>query len=258
MTELPTGTVRCSSPTSKGSTAALHALGTSYGDALALHRALIREVIASHGGVEVDTQGDAFLVAFGSADGALNAARDAQRALASAVWPGDTELRVRMGIHTGEPELRDRGYVGLDVHRGARICAAAHGGQIVLSSVTRSLAREESGLSFVDLGRHRLRDVGDERLFQLVGPDPDAAFPPLRTSTASNLPVLRGPTIGRVEALAELGELLRSGARLVTLVGPGRGQVAPRDRGRARVGGRARARGSTSCGSPRSTPRSSS
>jgi len=221
VTELPTGTVTLLFTDVEGSTAALHALGTSYGDALALHRALIREVIASHGGVEVDTQGDAFLVAFGSADGALNAARDAQRALASAVWPGDTELRVRMGIHTGEPELRDRGYVGLDVHRGARICAAAHGGQIVLSSVTRSLAREESGLSFVDLGRHRLRDVGDERLFQLVGPDPDAAFPPLRTSTASNLPVLRGPTIGRVEALAELGDLLRSGARLVTLVGPG-------------------------------------
>ncbi len=146
MTELPTGTVTLLFTDVEGSTAALHALGTSYGDALALHRALIREVIASHGGVEVDTQGDAFLVAFGSADGALNAARDAQRALASAVWPGDTELRVRMGIHTGEPELRDRGYVGLDVHRGARICAAAHGGQIVLSSVTRSLAREESGL----------------------------------------------------------------------------------------------------------------
>jgi class 3 adenylate cyclase len=113
----------------EGSTAALHALGTTYGDSLALHRRLIREAIAAHAGAEVDTQGDAFLAAFASADSALHAARDAQRALAGAAWPGDVVLRVRMGIHTGEPEQRDQGYVGLDLHRGARICAAAHGGR---------------------------------------------------------------------------------------------------------------------------------
>jgi predicted ATPase/class 3 adenylate cyclase len=217
----PTGTVTLLFTDVEGSTAALHTLGTTYGDSLALHRTLIREAIAAHGGREVDTQGDAFLVAFGSADAALRAARDAQRALGSAVWPDGVELKVRMGLHTGEPEQRDQGYVGLDVHRGARICAAAHGGQIVVSSVTRALAGDGSDLVFGDLGRHTLRDVGDERLFQLAGAGHETAFPPLRTSTATNLPVLRGPTIGRAEALAELAGLLRSGVRLVTLVGPG-------------------------------------
>jgi len=218
---LPTGTVTLLFTDVEGSTAALHALGTTYGDSLALHRMLIRDAIAAHDGVEVDTQGDAFLAAFGSADGALHAARDAQRALAAATWPGGVALKVRMGLHTGEPELRERGYVGMDVHRGARICAAAHGGQVVLSSVTRAIAGDDSNLTFVDLGRHRLRDVGDERLFQLAATDLDAAFPPLRTSSVTNLPVLRGPTIGREDDLSELAELLRSGVRLVTLVGPG-------------------------------------
>jgi predicted ATPase/class 3 adenylate cyclase len=221
VTALPTGTVTLLFTDVEGSTAALHALGTSYGDALALHRTVIRDAIAAHAGVEVDTQGDAFLAAFASAEAALRSARGAQEALAAAAWPDGVELKVRMGVHTGEPEQRDRGYVGLDVHRGARICAAAHGGQIVLSSVTRALAGDDSDLVFVDLGRHRLRDVGDERLFQLAGAERTMTFPPLRTSSASNLPVLRGPTIGRDEALAELRDLLRSGARLVTLVGPG-------------------------------------
>jgi len=205
----------------EGSTAALHTLGAAYGHALGLHRTVIRNAIAAHGGVEVDTQGDAFFAAFGSADDGLRAARGAQQALASASWPDGLELKVRMGLHTGEPELHDDGYVGIDLHRGARICAAAHGGQVVVSSVTRALAGDNSDLGFVDLGRHRLRDVGDERLFQLVVAADAAAFPPLRTSTATNLPVLRGPTIGREKALSELGELLRSGVRLVTLVGPG-------------------------------------
>ncbi|HET7366744.1 MAG TPA: tetratricopeptide repeat protein [Gaiella sp.] len=220
MKTLPTGTVTLLFTDVEGSTAALHALGAAYGDSLALHRTVIRETADAHGGVEVDTQGDAFFVAFGSADAALRAARDAQRALATVAWPAGIELKVRMGIHTGEPEQRDRGYIGLDVHRGARICAAAHGGQVVVSSVTRALAGEETDLVFLDLGRHRLRDVGEERLFQLATYD-EARFPPLRTSTATNLPVLRGPTIGRERALEELGELLRSGVRLVTLVGPG-------------------------------------
>jgi predicted ATPase/class 3 adenylate cyclase len=221
VTALPTGTVTLLFTDVEGSTAALHVLGTSYGESLALHRSLIRRAIAEHEGVEVDTQGDAFLAAFGSAERALRAARDAQRALAEARWPDGVALRVRMGVHTGEPELRDTGYVGLDVHRGARICAAAHGGQIVVSSVTRALAGDPADLAFADLGRHSLRDVGDERLFQLNGPEHAETFPPLRTSSATNLPVLRGPTIGRDDALAELAELLRSGVRLVTLVGPG-------------------------------------
>ncbi|HET8742767.1 MAG TPA: tetratricopeptide repeat protein [Gaiella sp.] len=221
MTALPAGTVTLLFTDVEGSTTALRTLGSAYGDALELHRSLIRDAVARHDGVEVDTQGDAFLVAFARAESALQAARDAQEALAAATWPGGVALKVRMGVHAGEPEQRDAGYVGLDVHRGARICAAAHGGQVVLSSVTRALVGEGTDLAFVDLGRHRLRDVGDERLFQLAGPALLVEFPPLRTSTASNLPVLRGPTIGRDEALAELGALLRSDVRLVTLVGPG-------------------------------------
>jgi predicted ATPase/class 3 adenylate cyclase len=221
VTALPTGTVTLLFTDVEGSTAALHSLGAAYGASLGLHRTVIRGALAAHGGVEVDTQGDAFFVAFDSADDALRAARDAQQALASASWPDGLELKVRMGVHTGEPEQHEQGYVGIDLHRGARICAAAHGGQVVVSSVTRALAGDDSDLAFVDLGRHRLRDVGDERLFQLVVATGEPSFPPLRTSTATNLPVLRGPTIGREEALAELGDLLRSGARLVTLVGPG-------------------------------------
>jgi predicted ATPase/class 3 adenylate cyclase len=221
VTALPTGTVTLLFTDVEGSTAALQTLGTAYGHALGLHRTVIRDSIASHGGAEVDTQGDAFFAVFGSADDALRAARNAQEALASASWPDGLELKVRMGLHTGEPELHEHGYVGIDLHRGARICAAAHGGQVVVSSVTRALAGDDSDHAFVDLGRHRLRDVGDERLFQLVVRTDAPDFPPLRTSTATNLPLLRGPTIGREDALAELGDLLRSGVRLVTLVGPG-------------------------------------
>ena len=184
---LPTGTVTLLFTDVEGSTAALHTLGTAYGDSLGLHRTVIRGAIAAHGGVEVDTQGDAFFVAFGSADDALHAARDAQQALASASWPDGLQLKVRMGLHTGEPEQHDHGYVGIDLHRGARICAAAHGGQVVVSSVTRALAGDDSDLAFVDLGRHRLRDMGDERLFQLVVTTGESAFPPLRTSSATNL-----------------------------------------------------------------------
>ncbi len=221
MATLPRGTVTLLFTDVEGSTAALRSLGPAYADALALHRSLIRRAITAFDGVEVDTQGDAFMAAYTSASAALRSALEAQRLLDTTTWPNDAMLRVRMGVHTGEPEERDHGYVGLDVHRAARICATAHGGQIVLSSVTRALVGDDPALVFVDLGRHRLRDVGDERLFQLTVPGSAGLFPPLRTSTASNLPALRGPTIGRETELASLGELLRSRVRLVTLVGPG-------------------------------------
>jgi class 3 adenylate cyclase len=130
---LPGGTVKLLFTDIEGSTRLLDELGAAYTDALAEHRRRIRDAVALHGGVEVDTQGDAFLCVFRSAREAVLAATAAQTALA------ETPVRVRMGIHTGEPTLTDEGYVGLDVHRGARICAAAHGAQIMVSSTTREL-----------------------------------------------------------------------------------------------------------------------
>jgi predicted ATPase/class 3 adenylate cyclase len=221
VTTPPTGTVTLLFTDVEGSTAAVRALGSTYAESLALHRTIIRDAFARRGGVEIDTQGDAFMVAFERVGDALRSARDAQQELAGARWPDGVSLRVRMGIHTGAPVRAEHGYVGLDVHLAARICAAAHGGQIVLSTVTRALARNEEDLDFVDLGRHQLKDFGEEQLFQLRASDSEPVYPPLRTATATNLPALRGPTIGREPELAELDQLLRSDVQLVTLVGPG-------------------------------------
>src|SRR5881396_798747 len=133
MSELPTGTVTFLFTDIEGSTRLLHELGDAYADALAEHRRVLREAFARHGGVEVDTQGDAFFVAFGKASDALTAAAAARDALA------DGPIRVRMGLHTGEPKLTDGGYVGIDVHRASRIAAAGRGGQILVSQATREL-----------------------------------------------------------------------------------------------------------------------
>src|SRR5205814_6026073 len=171
---LPSGTVTFLFTDIEGSTRLLHELGDAYADALAEHRRLLREAFARHGGVEVDTQGDAFFVAFARATDALAAAEDARRALAAG------PIRVRMGLHTGEPQLTDEGYVGLDVHRAARISAAGHGGQILLSQSTRDLAGAD-GLR--DLGRHRLKDlVAPERIYQLGEQD----FPPRKSLNQTN------------------------------------------------------------------------
>ena len=133
---LPTGTVTFLFTDIEGSTALLEDLGPRYGDVLAGHRALLREVWAAHGGVEVDAEGDAFLVAFTGARAAAAAAEEAQRRLAAEAWPGGAPVRVRMGLHTGEPSVRDGAYWGRDVHYGARVAAAAHGGQVLLSATT--------------------------------------------------------------------------------------------------------------------------
>ena len=157
------------------------------------------------GGVEVDTQGDAFFVGFAHASDAVTAAEEAQRAL---------ELPVRMGIHTGEPTLTPEGYVGIDVHRAARICSAAHGGQVVLSETTRKLL---DGVGLHDLGEHRLKDLGQPvRLYQLGEHD----FPPLRSLNQTNLPAQPSPLVGRERELQELLRLVPD-SRLVTLTGPG-------------------------------------
>src|SRR5881394_1431412 len=146
---LPSGTVTFLFTDIEGSTRLLHELGDSYADALAEHRRLLREAFARHGGVEVDTQGDAFFIAFARASDALAAASGGQSALRGG------PVNVRMGLHTAEPVETDEGYVGIDVHRAARIAAAAHGGQVLLSQATRELV---GGDTIRDLGTHRLKD----------------------------------------------------------------------------------------------------
>jgi predicted ATPase len=208
--ELPTGTVTLLFTDIVGSTRLLEELGDGYADALAEHRRLLRAAFARHDGVEVDTQGDAFFVAFGKASDALAAATDAQEAL-SAAGP----IRVRIGMHTGEPTRTDEGYVGMDVNRAARIAAVGHGGQILLSEATRQLV---DGTALLDLGEHRLKDVGAVRLFQ-VG---DTRFPALKSIGNADLPLPPTPLLGRKRELADLLLLLRAErSPLVTILGPG-------------------------------------
>ncbi len=193
----------------EGSTRLLYELGDDYAVALAEHRRILRGVMERYGGVEVDTQGDAFFYAFARASNAVAAAGTAQDALAA----GD--IRVRIGVHTGEPRLTEEGYVGLDVHTAARIAACAHGGQVVVSSRTRELL--DADLVARDLGQHRLKDVVHPvRLFQLGAAD----FPPLRSLNATNLPEPVSSFIGRVAELRDASSML-SQTRLLTITGPG-------------------------------------
>ena len=204
---LPAGTVTFLFTDIEGSTRLLERYGDRYGELLAQHRGVLREAFERHDGVEVDTQGDAFFVAFSRATDALAAAEQAQAEL---------DIPVRMGIHTGEPVLTDEGYVGMDVHRAARVAAVGHGGQILVSDATRQLV---GGESLRDLGEHRLKDLGQPvRLYQLG----ESEFPPLRTLRRTNLPVPATPFLGRERELGELVELLkRDDVALLTLTGPG-------------------------------------
>jgi WD40 repeat protein/class 3 adenylate cyclase/energy-coupling factor transporter ATP-binding protein EcfA2 len=181
MRTLPAGTVTFLFTDIEGSTRLLHQLGDVYAAVLADQRRLLREAFARHGGVEVDTQGDSFFVAFADPRRALAAAADAQTALARHAWPDGTAVRVRMGLHTGEPLVADDHYVGVDVHRGARIAAAAHGGQALVSERTRELAGDATPGALRDLGAHRLKDLPEpERLYQLVIDGLPSSFPPPR------------------------------------------------------------------------------
>ena len=208
MSELPGGTVTFLFTDIEGSTRLLEELGHGYADALAEHRRIVRAAIASHHGVEVDTQGDAFFVAFSSARDALAAADEAQGSLTGG------PIRLRMGLNTGEPQVTDEGYVGLDVHRAARICSAGHGGQILVSETT---ARLLDSAELVDLGEHRLKDLSaPQRLYQLG----DGEFPPLKALNETNLPPQPTSFVGRERELTEVVECVRS-SRLVTLTGPG-------------------------------------
>ena len=210
MADLPSGTVTFLFTDIEGSTRLLEQLGEGYADALAAHRRLLRATFARHGGVEADTQGDAFFVAFGKASDALAAATEAQMALQAAGL-----IRVRIGIHTGEPTRADEGYVGIDVNRAARIAAAGHGGQILLSQSTRQLI---DGVELLDLGEHRLKDVGTLRLFQ-VGHD---EFPSPKSLGKTDIPLPPTPLVGRKREVAELVRLLGTErTALVTIVGPG-------------------------------------
>jgi predicted ATPase/class 3 adenylate cyclase len=208
-TDLPSGTITFLFTDVEGSTRLLHELGVdAYAEALAEHRRTIREACAAEDGVEVDTQGDAFFFAFPTAPGALAAAEGMTKALAAG------PIRVRAGLHTGTPLLGEEGYIGDDVHRAARIAAAGHGGQVLVSAATASLVEVE----LTDLGEHRFKDLAaPERVHQLG----DESFPALKSLYRTNLPVPATSFLGREQELSAVVGLLQDSARLVTLTGPG-------------------------------------
>lgn len=189
MTELPRGTVTFAFTDIEGSTALLKALGPRYADLLAEHRRLVRETFAAHDGVEIDTQGDAFFYAFARASAAVAAAAAVERAHAEHDWPDGVAVRMRIGLHTGEPTVSEAGYVGLDVVRAARLCGTCRGGQVLLSQATRALVGSAlpEGVDVYPLGQRRLKDIdepevvyeleieGVERAPEPATPTPDSA-----------------------------------------------------------------------------------
>src|SRR5438093_6459754 len=211
MEDLPTGAVTLPFTDIEGSTRLLQQLGDHFPPLLERHNEIIRSALAAYGGHEVGRHGDAFFAVFADPDAAVAASAAAARRLSSA------GLAVRVGLHTGTPLMTGGDYVGLDVHRAARICAAAHGGQILLSEETRRRA----DIDALDLGEHRLKDLVEPlRLFQLVAPGLERAFPPPRLA-GRGLPAQVKPLIGRERELGELRSLLHEGVRLLTLLGPG-------------------------------------
>jgi ABC-type transport system substrate-binding protein/class 3 adenylate cyclase len=186
--ERPTGTVTFLFTDIEGSTRLLQELRDRYDEVLSTHARLLRAAAEQFGGHEIDTQGDAFFVAFARARDGVGAAVAAQRALAAEPWPDGVSVRVRMGIHTGEPLVGGERYVGMGVNRGARICAAGHGGQVLLSNTTRELVEDDlpDDVHVLDLGEHELKDINrPERIFQLEIDGLPSSFPPLRTTRAS-------------------------------------------------------------------------
>ena len=188
MSSLPSGTVTFVFSDVEGSTALLKQLGERYDDVISTHRRLMRELFTAHGGVEIDTQGDAFFFAFPRARDAIIAAVEAQRAHAGHDWPDGVDVRVRMGLHTGEPALGSEGYLGLDVVRAARLCTAGSGGHVLLSETTRALVGSTlpEGVSIFPLGERRLKDIDEpERVFEL---EIDGAAPPEEPAQAAPPP----------------------------------------------------------------------
>jgi len=225
MGDLPAGTVTFLFIDLEGSTRLLSTLRNHYATLLEGYRRFLRNAVEEHGGQVVDTQGDALFAAFSRARDGVAAGIGAQRALASHAWPEGVAVRARMGLHTGEPLVAATGYVGIGVHEAARICAAAHGGQIVLSGTTERLVEPDlpEGVRLLDLGDHRLKDVPRTlRLFQVVVAGLPSTFPPPRTLTVlpSNLPLQLTTFTGRQKEIAEVKASLKT-ARLLTLTGPG-------------------------------------
>ncbi|MBA3778335.1 MAG: tetratricopeptide repeat protein [Chloroflexi bacterium] len=224
---LPTGTVTFLFTDIEGSTRLAAEHGAAYERLLETQRRLIGEAVGPCGGALVGSEGDSLFVAFDSATSAAQGAAEAQRALAAHAWPENGLVRVRMGLHTGEAALVGDDYVGYEVHRAARIAAAGHGGQIVVSDPTRALIQGSlpPGTTTTDLGRHRLKDLGDgEQLYQLTVEGLASEFPALRSldQTPNNLPTQLTSFIGRRRELEESRRLLSSSAgRLLTLTGPG-------------------------------------
>jgi predicted ATPase/class 3 adenylate cyclase/Tfp pilus assembly protein PilF len=222
---LPTGTVTFLFTDIEGSTRLLQQLGDRYAEVLATHHRLLSAAIQEAQGQVVDTQGDAVFAVFPRARDALLAAIAAQRAVQAYPWPDGIVPKVRAGLHTGEPVTGETGYVGMDVHRAARIAAAGHGGQTLLSDTTHALVAKDlpEGIALRDLGEHRLKDLAHpHRLFQIVHPGLSDEFPPLRSLDAHphNLPIQLTSFIGRAREIAEVKRLVGA-ARLVTLTGSG-------------------------------------
>jgi predicted ATPase/class 3 adenylate cyclase/Tfp pilus assembly protein PilF len=227
MRELPEGTVTILFTDIEGSTRLLLQSGDGFTALLEAHRELLRRAFQRHGGIEVDTQGDAFLVVFRRAPQAVLAAAEAQQRLADHPWPENTSVRVRMGIHTGAPVRTQEGYAGLALHQGARIMSAGHGGQVLFSQATADLVRGDlpAGMVVRDLGVHRLKDLPEpEHLYQLEIDGLPREFPSLRTlgDRGNNLPAPATRLIGREELVQRVvGFLRRDDIRLATLTGPG-------------------------------------
>ena len=219
----PSGTVTFLFSDIEGSTRLLEQAGGTYPNLLEIHRRLLRVAFAAHDGYEVDTSGDGFFVAFQTANDAAAAAISAQLALAEHDWPIGHEVRVRMGIHTGQPLLVDDDYVGLDVHQAARLMAAGHGGQVLISQATRALL--DSRFAVHDLGEHRLKDLSlTQRIYQLQAQGLPNTFAALRSldGRVTNLPLQATPLIGRERELQTLARILEGDeVRLLTLTGAG-------------------------------------
>src|SRR5438067_12132076 len=185
-TPLPSGTVTFVFTDIEASTRLLQELGDEYADVSRAHRRIVRDAFGGRGGTEIDTQGDSFFFSFPRARDAVAAAVDAQRALREQDWPRGHEVRVRMGLHTGEPSVGDEGYLGIDVVRAARISAAGHGGQILLSETTRALLGNQlpDGVQVHDLGAQSLKDIQHEHIYELSVDGAPAAAKPLKTAAA--------------------------------------------------------------------------
>jgi predicted ATPase/class 3 adenylate cyclase len=223
---LPTGTVTLLFSDIQGSTILLRRLGEGYADALSAQRSLLRSAFAHWHGHEMGTEGDSFFVVFTSAGDAVAAALEAQRGLGAHAWAAGEPVRVRMGLHTGEPDRYEDGYIGLDVHLAARVAAVAHGGQVVLTEATQRIASSHlsDGTSVLDLGWHRLKDIPEPvHLYQLTADGLEHDFPPVRSlGGRTQLPAQVASTVGRDGELRLLQTLVvDQQAPLVTLTGPG-------------------------------------